>query len=493
MAAHPLHHSKNAEGNVVFEVRDTGIGIEKAHQERLFESFTQVDASTTRKHGGSGLGLAISKRLSEMMGGRMWLESEPGEGSSFYFSAELPATDAPIRTGELTDPMGLYATTCVLLGRERPSLRSFVEMAQLWGMETLVAHDESAIVETLSDAEDPDFVVLFDGDWTASTVESIREQRPDMPILHVAALASPTAAADKEEFEFAATIPRPVRYRQTRQVFEAVLAGTSPDAPRTLSPFDKELAMRIPLRILVAEDNTVNQEVIVAMLERLGYEPDVAKTGNEVIVKLGRRGYDLIFMDMHMPGMDGLETTRKIRKGGRPDHPWIVAMTASVFEDERRRCLAAGMNDFLGKPFEVETLVQSIEAIGRERGIMHTNESILGGSDSFDRRKLDELRQLFPGRPEKYRDLVKNHLESGDELMSRIEASIEGEDMNEAEIAAHSFKSSAAMFGSVEDADFARGIETAASNAAPEKAAQLFEMLEDSWENAKRRLSKEIE
>lgn len=477
---------------IVFEVRDTGIGISEENSERLFESFTQVDSSPTRKQGGSGLGLGISRRLAEMMGGEMWLESEPDEGSSFFFSAELPTTDTPIRTGELADPMGLHAARCLILASDRPSRRSFVEMAELWGMELLIAESEDELAERLDESGNPDFAAVFDGDWSEASIATIREQRPGMPIIHVAPLADPRAGTLTERHDFAALVPRPIRYRQSRQVFEAVLSGTAPDAPRTLSPFDQDLAMRIPLRVLVAEDNPVNQRVIVAMLERFGYEPDVAENGNEVIVKMRRRDYDLIFMDLHMPGMDGLETTRRIRKGGRADHPWIIAMTANVFEEERRRCLAVGMNAFLGKPFEVENLVRAIEDVGKDRGIMHTDESILGGSDSFDRRKLDELRQLFPGRPEKYRELVHNHLDTGDELLERIEASIESVNSKALEVSAHSFKSSAAMFGSLEVSDVAKKIEDAAIADDIDRAARLFKLLSNSWASSRKRLLKEI-
>lgn len=480
-----------------FEVRDTGIGISDYDKDRLFESFTQLSPSTGRRYGGSGLGLAISRRIAEAMGGSMRVESTPGEGSSFFFTARLAESAAVLQTSDLTDPMKLLNQNALVASRDRASLRSLETMTYNFGMELTVAQPDSSgrgFKDALKLVDEPSFGIFFDGDWTPADLDLFARTYPDAARVLVAPLADISAPSQVAEHDFKALVLRPLRYRQVRQVFEALLDDRVLEAPRSLSRFDASLAKRKPLKILIAEDHPVNQQVAVSMLERLGYEPDVVETGKEAIVNLRRRRYDLILMDLHMPGMDGLETTRKIRKS-MPDEdhtPWIVAMTANVGDDQRRECLEHGMNDFLGKPFEVESLIRVLESVGEPLDA-ESEAQARRPSDAFDRDRLDELRALFANNPERYVSLVANHIETGSSLIEEVRQGLREGNHGRLEFAAHGLKSSAAMFGAPGVSDLAAEIERFARAEQIDEVQALLPMLEEAWDTTCEKLEAELD
>jgi len=348
-----------------FTVRDTGIGIPLERMNRLFQSFTQVDASTTRKYGGTGLGLAISKRLVNLMGGEIWAESEgiPGRGSEFHFTvAGERAVTTPINP--LSDsPTLLQGKRVLIVDDNSTNRRLFKMQVEKWGMiaqDTAFPRSALSIIER---GEKFDLIVIdmfmpeMDGSELA---REIRRHDAEVPFLLFSSLGQSEIGLDRDLFN--AYLPKPLK---PSLLFDALagLFDKSRSAPRTTpatSLFDPDLAARHPLRILLVEDNAVNQKLALRLLEQMGYRADLASNGLEAIESLERQLYDVVFMDVQMPEMDGLEATRKIRVTRHLTQPRIIAMTANAMQGDREMCFAAGMDDYISKPIRVHELVEAL-------------------------------------------------------------------------------------------------------------------------------------
>jgi CheY-like chemotaxis protein len=342
---------------LLFEVRDTGMGIPADRLERLFKPFSQVDASTTREFGGTGLGLAISKRLVEMMGGRLWVESEQGRGSSFYFSiyAETPShgIHSPFDATTL-------AGRRVLIVDDSATARSLVAaQIESWSLSVEVAESGAAALARLAAGEPYDALVIdrqmpdMDGIELAQQVRQM-ESGKAVPLVLLNSLTG-AVPADAQAL-FGAHVTKPVKasalYDALVHVFAPRKSGEPLPVPRTVVGSSAS-----SLRILLAEDNPVNQKVAVRMLERLGCRVDVAGNGLEAVDAVQRQPYDVVLMDLQMPEMDGLSATRAIRTSlPREQQPLIVAVTAEALVGDREKCLAAGMDDYLSKPLHREEL-----------------------------------------------------------------------------------------------------------------------------------------
>jgi signal transduction histidine kinase/CheY-like chemotaxis protein len=348
-----------------FAISDTGAGIPADRMNRLFRSFTQVDASTTRKHGGTGLGLAISKRLTELMGGRIWVESEPGKGSTFHFTL-------PERIVESYEPPKIdyenWSGTKVLVVDDNPTNRRILDVQlRNWKLDPVVIASPLEAMERLKterfrlalvDFEMPE----MDGLEFARTVIRLG-LAPNMPAI----MLSSSVAALKEMIRdggdnpFAAFLTKPAKSRLLAETIARLLNGVQPKDNRKTQVPDVTLGERHPLRILLAEDNVINQKVGVRLLERLGYRPDVVSNGLEVLSAVARQSYDVVLLDLQMPEMDGIEAAGRIASqtwaGVRPR---LIALTANVFKEDRERCMAAGMDDFIGKPLDTARLRQAL-------------------------------------------------------------------------------------------------------------------------------------
>ena len=337
---------------------------------RLFESFTQVDASTTRKYGGTGLGLAISQRLVELMGGSVWVESEgiPGQGSSFHFAIHVePAERVRTAANPREDRHLLEGKRALIVDDNLTNRRILKLQFEKWGMlaqDTEFPRDALAILER---GEPFDLIVLdmfmpeMDGAMLAG---EIRKHNVSIPLR----LCSSMAQRGLGEYRtlFNAFLAKPIKPSLLFDVLAGLfdpsrLAPVS--APKT-SAFDMEMASRHPLRILIAEDNAVNQKLAIRMLEQMGYRADLASNGLEAIEAITRQPYDVILMDVQMPEMDGLDATRKIRMIQTVAQPRIVAMTANAMQGDRELCLAAGMDDYISKPIRANELVESLMRAG---------------------------------------------------------------------------------------------------------------------------------
>jgi signal transduction histidine kinase/DNA-binding response OmpR family regulator len=352
-----------------FTVRDTGIGLTEAGLARLFQKFSQADSSTTRKYGGTGLGLAISKLLAELMGGTMWAESAgAGRGASFHFTiasrpAALPAGHKREFIGE---QQALKARRILVVDDNATNRRILALQTAKWGM---VVQDteapEQALAMLKTSAYDLAIVDMhmpgMDGSMLA---RAIREAGHTLPLVLFSSLGRKEAA----DSLFAATLAKPLRQSALHDTLMGLLAGdhaahagarSSPEKPK----IDATLAQSHPLRILLAEDNVVNQKLALRLLSQMGYRADLASNGIEAIESVERQTYDLVLMDVQMPEMDGLEASRRITAKWKPnERPRIVAMTANAMQGDREACLAAGMDDYVTKPIRVEALVEALRS-----------------------------------------------------------------------------------------------------------------------------------
>jgi signal transduction histidine kinase/DNA-binding response OmpR family regulator len=352
------------DGRLHFVVRDTGIGLSEQGLARLFQSFSQADSSTTRKYGGTGLGLAISKKLVELMGGRMWAESDgPGQGSRFCF--DLPAVPAEAPASARREHIGaqpaLKGQRMLVVDDNATNRRILALQAGKWGM---VARDTESPLEALqlALAEPFDIAVIdmhmphMDG---VTLARRLRDLKPALPRV----LFTSLGRREVEDGLFDAVMMKPLRQSQLFDTLVSVLHHEAVHAPAPVNAprFDAHLAEQHPLRILLAEDNAVNQKLALRLLAQMGYRADVAADGVEAVECVTRQPYDLVLMDVQMPEMDGLEATRLIVERLGAQRPRIVAMTANAMQGDRESCLAAGMDDYIAKPIRVEALVEALE------------------------------------------------------------------------------------------------------------------------------------
>ena len=357
---HELHELR-------FGVKDTGIGIPADRMDRLFQSFSQVDGSTTRKYGGTGLGLVISKRLSELMGGTMWVESEAGKGSTFYFTIQAEAIPGAAPVYLATDQPVLQGQRILVVDDNRTNRKIVSLQTRSWGMEPVAVESGAEALDLLDQGESFAVAALdmqmpeMDGLTLADEIRR-RPQAESLPLLMLTSLGE--RPHDPRMAHFAGFLHKPVRAAQFYNALVESLGGAPAlraGQEEETSQFDPDMGKRHPLRILLAEDNVINQKVAQAILDRLSYRADVAANGREAWEAVKRQSYDVVLMDMQMPELDGLDATGAIRREPLPAQPRIIAMTANAMQGDRERCLAAGMDDYVSKPVIVEELVEALK------------------------------------------------------------------------------------------------------------------------------------
>lgn len=344
---------------VHFSVKDTGIGIPKDRINNLFQAFTQVDASTTRKYGGTGLGLAISKLLCEMMGGTIWVESLVGVGSAFHFFI-ISQIDSSQPTH--CDLESILVNKNILVVVDDPIDQYFLnQQIESWGMYTRATTLVDEALYWIRDGVQFD-VAIIDSDIQnfQHFLQELVNYSPDqnLPVLTLNTAENPVVLKKIEAMETIGSLTKPFNthhlYEKLTNIFSTL--STKDRQPKTLLEVDYEMALKQPLRLLIAEDNAVNQKVALKMLAKMGYRADIAGNGLEVLDALNRQNYDAILMDLQMPEMDGLEATREIRRRFIENRPRIIAMTANAMPGDREICLEAGMDDYLSKPVRIEQL-----------------------------------------------------------------------------------------------------------------------------------------
>jgi len=353
-----------------FGIRDTGIGISAEGMTRLFQSFSQVDASTTRKFGGTGLGLAISKRLAELMGGTMWVESTIGQGSTFLFTiATTRAPESPDGAAALlpADARAKLAGKRILIVDDNAAVRrqlsAFSEFIQLHSRVVSSAEEAIQYVRqgvsfdvVLVDYQMPD----TDGNALSRAIRTLRPAEA-LPIILMASLSHREAI---DHSLYAATVTKPIKpLLLVEALVTALGAPTKTNADTPVKIDAAPAAPKTDIHLLLAEDNIVNQKVALNMLKRLGYRADVAGNGLEVLEATARQHYDIILMDVQMPEMSGLEATLKLRERWPegPDRPWVIALTANAMAEHRSECMEVGMDDYLSKPIKIGELKDALE------------------------------------------------------------------------------------------------------------------------------------
>jgi signal transduction histidine kinase/HPt (histidine-containing phosphotransfer) domain-containing protein/BarA-like signal transduction histidine kinase len=358
-----------------FFVRDTGIGIAADKLGRLFESFSQVDSSVARRFGGTGLGLAISRKLVELMGGRMWVDSEEGRGSTFHFTVMLePQPNAPAHD-HAPDTAALRGKSLLIVEGNATNGALLTRLAERHGMTPTTTTDAVQAISWVKQGNAPDLAVI-DSNLPEMSAEALAES------LHRLCAASPptlvlltsfSRASERRDTElqpFATRVFKPIKPGQVLTALLHAVNGVkpAPEAPKApaASRFDASLSERLPLRILLVDDNAINQKVGAKMLQQIGYQPDLAANGQEAIEAIARTRYDLVFMDVQMPVLDGLKATELIvKRWPREQRPVIIAMTANSMQGDRERCLDAGMDDYLAKPLRPEALHKALERWGK--------------------------------------------------------------------------------------------------------------------------------
>jgi len=475
-----------------FTIRDTGVGIPPETMSRLFQSFSQADASVTRRFGGTGLGLAISRRLAELMGGRVWAESDglPGKGSTFHFTLVSPvALELVGDTSAETSSDGLIGRRVLVVDDSESSRRTLVTLLTRWGMKPRATSSPAEALSWLERNDPFDVAVLdrlmpeMDGLQLARRIRALRDHTT-LPLLLASSLSrreQPDALAD-----FDSHLTKPIKPSALHDALAEILAPTRPraDKPRPEPSATNGKALQ-PLRLLLAEDNTINQTVAISLLARMGQTADIANDGLEAIAAIERGSYDAVLMDVQMPNMDGLTATREIvARWGRNDRPWIIGLTANAMAGNREECLAAGMDDYVSKPIRPDELQaalvrvpvaladQAEHAVDATGALVASHESSkVEAADrlqpAIDRLVLTKFGHDMGDDPALMRGLIADYLRDGQKHIEEMQAGRASGDFEGVHRAAHTLKSNSAMLGAAALAELCREVEvlTAAANA----------------------------
>jgi len=454
-----------------FSVRDTGIGIPLDRQSRLFKSFQQVDAATTRHYGGTGLGLAISKRLAELMGGRIWVESEAGQGATFHFTISTRAPAAATPPAWL-NPQPQLAGRRVLVIEDNPTNRRIIShRGQQWGMKVQTADNRREALALLAQGDLFDAVILdweLPGQEGPALAEQIRKLPSGrcVPLLLLSAMRPSGEDAHPVREGMAVAIHKPIR---PAQLLEALCHALKVQTLREKKPpptptLDPTLAHKLPLRVLLADDNPINQKVGLSVLSKLGYRADVVSNGREVLETLGQKPYDLLFLDVQMPEMDGLEAARQICQRWPADkRPRIIAMTGNAFVGDREKCLQAGMDDYISKPVRVGDLQSAIERWGptrpkRSDTTLLARARVIPSEKLLDYALIAELRNLpATGSVGVFQELVDLFLQNAPQRIIQINQSVNDGPM--LTFHAHALKGSALNLGATRLAEISQKLE----------------------------------
>ncbi|MEH1866158.1 MAG: PAS domain S-box protein [Nostoc sp.] len=525
---------------IQFAIKDTGIGITPEKIERLFHPFTQADVSMTRRYGGTGLGLVISKRLTKMMGGTLWVESQgivggnpsprwksrellsspySSQGSTFYFTITAQVSAVP--EAEFSNsPMQLQGKRLLIVDDNLTNCQIISLQAESWKMETYIAKSAKEALAQLAQGTQFDIAILdmempaMDG---ITLARQIRRQSgcQNLPLVILTSLGRGETFSDFGDVD-AVSLSKPIKQSQLYDVMTRVL-GNQPSLA-SISDFplvDRHLAHPVPLRILLAEDTVVNQKVALLMLEKIGYSADVVTNGVEVLKALQKQPYDLVLMDVHMPEMDGLETAQRICQEWEVGfRPYIIAITANAMRGDREICLAAGIDDYISKPIQLQKLAQALSKCPRQRSLEVTSiikqdramylelqplQNILQEgqnqtlkSAKIDAKILQSLRDIVKGDHVVFTELIKCYLTETPRLVQDISTAIATRDAQTIWKAAHQLKSSSASIGAIALAQLCKVLEAQGRSSELENTVELLPQLYQEYEQVKTALEKEL-
>lgn len=455
-------------GTLAFEVRDTGIGIPKDRMHRLFQSFSQVDGSTTRRFGGTGLGLAISQKLVGLLGGAITVESEEGTGTRFSFDLQVPISK-DLKRVQLSAARPELEGKRVLVVDDNATNREILEkLTANWSLvptgfaepqQALAALEGGATFDIgIIDMNMPD----MDGIALAQGIRKIHS-KSELPLILLSSVGR-EVEHDSEGLagaQFEAVMTKPIKPSPLLNALLSTFAGQPVrvmyHSERNKTHFDAQLAEKHPLRILLADDHPTNQKLGLLVLSRLGYRADVAGNGLEVIEALERQDYDVVLMDIEMPELDGVEATKRIKASLPPEKcPRIIAVTANAMAGDRERFLAAGMDDYISKPIRVETLIEALTVSAKDPPGAEPQDMAEPGP--IDMTALDELLEVV-GDQGALAELTASFLDTGPPLVQQLQSSAQGGDLAAFGRAAHTLKSSARDFGATALADSCAALE----------------------------------
>jgi len=504
-----------------FTVRDTGIGIPTEAQARIFEQFSQADESMSRRYGGTGLGLTIVRQLVEMMGGTLGVSSDPGSGSTFWFTVRLK-----VLASENASPLPLQGVRVLIVDDNAASRVTLHQQVVGWGMTADTAEDGRDALELLRTPSGLpyDLAILdltlpgMDGIELASAIKA-DPALASLPLLIMTPLGQFGEQKRVREIEISGYLSKPVRQSQLRSSIAATL-GLGGAAPAPGIPEDDGFAaLASAVQILLVEDNLVNQEVGMAMLEGLGCGARLAGNGIEGLAELARSTYHLVLMDCQMPGMDGYQATRRLRareaqeaalSGGEAERLPVIALTAHAMMGNREACLEAGMDDYLAKPFTQEELRQVLlrwlpehaglldqiaapakeqAAEDAERGPQESGNAPAAVRQAefpvIEDSILDSIRALQrEGRPNLLDRMILHFCEDSSQILKKLRGGVKAADADEIRAAAHSFKSSSAYLGALHLTELCKQIETVALERDFAAASELMERIDAEYSAA---------
>ncbi len=493
-------HADDGSGNCVLEFRvtDTGIGIPPARLDSLFEAFTQVDASTTRKYGGTGLGLAICKRLVELMGGTLGVESELGKGSTFWFTVAAPPTVLAPNLG-ITDAGLLSGRRVLVVDDHATNVRILTRQLQLWGMEvTGTDSGAHALFWMKGAAQLPAMVITdmhmpdMDGVAFARALKAEAAWR-GIPIVLLSSGFMP--AADESAQLFNARLLKPARQSQ---LFETLVRCISPNAGEAGRTGGTPVDARKNITVLVADDNAVNLKVACAMLAKLGYDILTATDGREAVEAVahaaahGKR-ISAVLMDVNMPEVDGLQATQQIQAAWGEQSPPIIALTAAASAEDRLRCEAAGMDDYLTKPLHVAALALALErwvAQGAARQETAADRGPAAASAAaevplMDFARLEEFKEFDDEELTMTKEVIGLFLSDTPPRLEALANAVADQDAGALARAAHALKGGASNVGAQAIQQHADALEAAAKEEMPADAEKRVEKLRELWEETR--------
>lgn len=444
---------------VEFAVRDTGVGIPADRIDRLFKPFSQADSSTTRRFGGTGLGLAISARLVEAMKGKIWVESEPGKGSTFRFTVQssLPlATETAPEAFTRPGAQSVEGKRILVVDDNRTNQQILKQLCLHWRMIPRTTGFPGEALEWIRRGDPFDLALIdlqmpeMDGVQLAGEIRAVRPAHL-MPLILFSSLGPGKQLPAGYRRLFAAEIAKPLKQSQLYDVLVRVMTGTRTEAPEPAQRIEPAMGTRLPLDLLVAEDNVVNQKLLHHILDQLGYKARIVSSGLEVLEELEKKSYDLVFMDVHMPGMDGLEATRRIVNSRGPSgKPRIIALTADALSEDRQKCLDAGMDDYLSKPVRVNDIIGMLNRWGVEGA--ETPVPLAGVTPKaelteFENMVLKQLREFGIAEERAFTaGLLGDFLKSASDMISAARRAYEERNAKRLNHVAHTLKGSFTTF-----------------------------------------------
>jgi two-component system sensor histidine kinase/response regulator len=475
-----------------FRVSDTGTGIPPDKQQIIFEAFRQADSSMSRRFGGTGLGLTISSHLVEMMGGRMWLESEAEKGSTFHFSVVFSLQkDAPIEPEP--GPVTLHGLRVLVVDDNKTNRVILEEMLNNWRMKPKVADSgQSALVEMKKAAKAGEafHLALLDGIMPGMNGFELAEQirlNPDLSQTTIIMLSSAGNLGDTarcHELGIDFSLMKPVKQSELLDSIIAALSIATADEADAAIASSKPVGTK-SLHVLLAEDGVVNQKVAVSLLEQRGHKVTVANNGRQAIAAFDSESFDVVLMDIQMPTMDGFEATAIIRKKEKAagGHMPIIAMTAHAMKGDRERCFEAGMDGYIAKPIHAKELYETIEMTAakvwesqRRNGTISDEKGILDRDKILERTGANE---------ETLKEIVELFITESAKLMKRIRDAITDEDASELQRAAHTLKGSVRIFGAERAAEAALGLENMGRDKNLANAEEVWQVLVEEIERLK--------